>query len=61
MVKALKIVEVVFLNMEELAKALKELTYEHIVFFKRIDELTSVLNKDPFKAIEDFMFFLKIL
>jgi len=47
--------------MEELAEALKELTYEHIVFFKRIDELTSALNKDPLKAIEDFFPFLKIL
>jgi hypothetical protein len=38
-------------------KALKELTYMHIVFFKRINELTIALNKDPFKAIEDSMFF----
>jgi len=57
MVKVLKIVEAIFLSIEEVVKALKELTYEHIVFFKRIDELTSALNKDPFKAIEELCFF----
>lgn len=47
------------MSREELAEALKELTYEHILFSRRIDELTSLLDEDPSRAINEFTKFFK--
>ena len=45
------------MDLEELLEALKELNYEHYIFHKRIDELQSVLDKDPVSAARDFLVF----
>ena len=45
------------MDLEELLEALKELNYEHYIFHKRIDELQSVLDKDPVSATRDFLGF----
>ena len=45
------------MSLEELLEALKELTYEHYIFRKRIEELQSVLDKDLVSATRDFLVF----
>jgi hemerythrin len=49
-------------NKEGLGEVLKELTYEHFIFNRRVDELINLLEKEPAKAVSDFFtFFKKIL
>jgi len=47
------------LPLNSLVKALKELTYEHIVFSKRIEELKSLINSSPLNGVEEFINFLE--
>lgn len=48
------------MNVNELfGEALKELTYEHEIFLKRIEELKSLLKQKPLNAIEEFIIFLE--
>ena len=47
------------LSLKELAEALKELTYEHVVFSKRFDELANLLDKDAPKAINELVEFFE--
>jgi iron-sulfur cluster repair protein YtfE (RIC family) len=47
-------------NKEGLGEVLKELTYEHFIFNRRVDELINLLEKEPAaKAVSDFFTFLK--
>lgn len=45
--------------LEELLEALKELNYEHQLFYKRVEELQTLLDKEPTKAMEDLLLFLR--
>jgi len=47
------------ISIDELAEALKELTYEHGIFFRRITELTELLREDSSKATEEFIKFME--
>jgi hemerythrin-like domain-containing protein len=47
------------MGVERLGEALKELTYEHYIFNKRIDELLNLLEKELTKAVTDFLSFFE--
>jgi hemerythrin superfamily protein len=46
------------LMIDELSRALKELTYEHIIFSKRIKELKNLMEENPELFIKEFSDFI---
>jgi len=47
------------IRVDELVEALKTLTYEHGIFFKRLGELTELLREDPTKATGGLIKFIE--
>jgi iron-sulfur cluster repair protein YtfE (RIC family) len=47
------------MSQEKLLEAFNELNYEHQIFRRRVDELLSILDRDPAAASTDFLSFFE--